>query len=245
MTLTLTLFKRSALVACLLPAAAFASVQFTDGVMDPAQFSAAPLYLQPGTTLTTSQTASGNPGTGLQALTGALTGQDGYSWTAGYIYGGFSYDPAVSGAIAGIDFSLDRAIDFNDGGVPLAGATITARALILQNGAYYMAVSAPVAPTGYVTITMNGLQASDFGLFDFSANTLDMSVHPDFASGAMGLGFAMRGIAAGYPPGDTLTLNGYADNFSMQINAVPEPSAGLLLALGMAAIALRRRSMRG
>ncbi|MBU6260843.1 MAG: hypothetical protein KGL18_08220 [Burkholderiales bacterium] len=243
------IYARRFACACTLGAAALAQAGpiYSDGTMALAQFSSTPTWALPGTMTVAGASAAGNPGPGLQVLAQGLTGQTGYSYIAGFVYSAFSYDPTSAGAISSIDFSIDRAAKFTDNGTPLAGVTITGRVLIEQGGQLYMAISPGVAPSaGYTSIAMPDLVASDFGLWNLGSGNVDATLNPDFSAGAMQFGFAMRGTALGYPQGDTLQLDSYADNFWLRVNNdVPSPGT---LALALAALALlaaqRQRARR-
>jgi hypothetical protein len=239
---------RAALVALAASAAlgtAAAGPVFTDTTMSLAQFSSQPLYLSAGTSVTALDgSANGHPAPALQVRTGGMTGSTDYGYMAGFLYSAFAYDPGSQGAVTSLDFSLDRAVDFQVNGNPVVGG-ITGRMLLQQGGQTYMAVSAPVAPpgNGFVAVVMNGLLASDFGLYDFSTNALDMSLNPDFAAGAMSFGFAVRGTANGWATTDVVQLDAYADNFRLAVHtaAVPVPATLALALLGLALLGLGPR----
>jgi hypothetical protein len=215
-----------------------------------AQFSAQPLYVSAGTTVTVATTgAAGSPAPALALRTGTMTGYTDYAYTAGFLYGAFTYDPGSQGAITSLDFSLDRALDFVIDGSPIA-ASITGRVLIQQGGQTYMAVSAgvPAPGTAFTTITMNGLLATDFGLWDTATNAVNAALNPDFASGPMTFGFAVRASANNWLTTTTVQLDAYADNFRLALNTaavpVPVPATLALALLGLAAmgVAGRRRA---
>lgn len=227
-------------------AASSAAVVFADGTMDMAGFSATPLYATPGVTVVSSQTnLLGNPSSALQVLTGTLSGQTDYIYNAGFMYGAFVFDPTVSGAAVSLDVSIDRAVDFRRNGNPVAGVGLTARPLILQGGNYYMAISAAFPVTGlpaFDTLTMAGVVAQDFGLFDFATGAHDMSQNPDFAGSSMQFGFAVRALFTGVGATEQIVLDAYADNFRLQVNqTVSEPGAAALVMLAIVALAGARR----
>lgn len=226
--------------------AAPAAVVFSDGAMAIAGFSAMPLFASPGITVTSSTTSAlGNPPDALKASFGRVSGQSDYAYLAGYLYAAFTYSPGVSGAVATLDVSIDRAGDFRADDVPVPGLTLTGRPMVFQDGKYFMAVSAPVVPTGMPTldtIAMPGLTAADFSLVDFSTGVLDGSSHPDFAGSAMQFGFAMRALLTGRSPTEVVQIDTYADNFRLQVNpalAVPEPASWALLVVALLALGAR------
>lgn len=93
---------------------------------------------------------------------------------------------------------------------------------------------------------MGGLDAQDFGLFDFATGVHDMGLNPDFAGSSMLFGFAVRALFTGVGATEQIVLDAYADNFLLQVNqTVPEPHAATLMLLALAALAgTRRRTAR-
>ncbi|WP_395699509.1 PEP-CTERM sorting domain-containing protein [Aquabacterium sp.] len=223
-----------------------AAVVFSDTSMNTALFSATPAYTSPGVTLSTITTAGGQ----LQTSAGPLSGQTGYAFMAGYLYGGFSWDPGSAGAITSIDFSVARGAAITVNGVDQPGITLTGRALIEQGGQYFMSVSAPVAPVALpalTTIDALGLTQASFGLVDWATGAIDTTVNPDFGGGLMHFGFAARLFISGNGAADLVSMSALSDDFSLTLNtaAVPEPGSLALVALALlgGAVAGRRARM--
>ena len=235
--------KSFALAAGLLAAtAAQADVVFSDSSMNTALFSATPAYTSPGITLTTS-TVGGQ----LQTTAGPLTGQTSYTFMAGYLYGGFGYDPSSAGAINSIDFSIARGASIGVNGVDQGGITLTGRALIEQGGNYYMSVSPGVVPAALpalTTISSAGLTAASFGLVDWTTGAIDDTINPDFDGTPMHFGFAARLFISGTAATDSVSMAALSDAFSMTLAtaaAVPEPGSLALAALALLGAAGTRR----
>jgi hypothetical protein len=220
---------------------------YSDGSMSPAQFSATPTYASPGVTVNTSVVA-GPTGDALLASTGPLTGFASYAFVAGYVYDAFRWNPGSDGRLQSLDFSIDRAALVTAGGAEVSGLTLTGRALIEQDGRYYMSVSPAVTPAAlpaYTSIGSSGLVAADFGLFDVATGAIDFLQNPDFDGPAMKFGFAMRLSFAFFDPASTgvpVELSAWADNLRIGLNAVPEPSPLALLAAALLALGLTRRA---
>ena len=166
-----------------------------------------------GATFTTAQVASGgNPG--------AYQGGS-HTWGPGSIYvahvytGGGSYDPSIQGAISSLDFSHDFEVSST-------GHVATAL-LLEQSGIFFIA---PSAPPYFDFVGASWTSASgNFAAADFKALTSSGIVQgtPDFSATAAPIEF-------GYATLNTTSFTGRVttwgiDNYSVTVNAVPEPSA--------------------
>lgn len=219
-----------AAVAC---APANAGVVFSDSQFDLPNYTAT-AYSSGAVATTITQTANGNPGSALQT---SWTATGAFDLANGVLRSSFFYNPAISGAIASIDASIDRIGSRTINGAPVPFSTYSWRPLIFQNGNFYQAVSLPVnAISGgvnvWVTLQLNSLTAADFGLYDFSTGVLNSAINPDFNAG-MTFGFisAFSSGASGVTVAETRN-----DNWIVRVNTVSEPSSlitGLCLVVAL------------
>jgi PEP-CTERM motif len=182
----------------------------------------------------------GNSGPALQTVldyTNATS--NGSPAGVGYVDNLLSYDPATMGAIASISASYDRM--FTVAGTE-SFISYTFRALIEQNGNYYVTSAATSIPPfhftsttptdGWVNLAVSGLVASDFSSFDFATGIAGTS-HPDFAGAPMLFGIQVGSISI---IGQILTTN--YDNLSFTVSQTPLPAALPLFASGLGALGL-------
>ena len=172
-------------------APASGGVTFTDSTLDPSNYSIQTWKSDPGIQITVQQTQTGgNPGQALQLLYAfpAISGNS----MVGLTRQSFSYDPATQGAIQSVSFSVDKYFTYT-GCLTCYVSDNTARLLVLQNGVYYIAtINIPGNGGNYIPASATGLEANDFGLFDFTTGNLNMSINPNFSSGVMQFGLASR-----------------------------------------------------
>jgi hypothetical protein len=245
------------LLCLLLPATAVADVLFSDTSIDLANYTATPVYIDPGVTLKYQNCPNcGNPGAGLQELV-ATPPDVGGSASFGLINNDFVYNPATEGAIGSIGVSVDQNVSFNRS--PGGGFYTVFVPLLEQGGNYYMTVLygngfSPGATTeGYQTLSETGLMATDFGQVVFSSTTnlidsYNPSLNPDFSS-------AGAPIQVGLVP--VISLN---DQFSVEadyanlgfdiapMTSVPEPAPVAPLSLltgGLVLYVFRRLTQAG
>jgi hypothetical protein len=192
-----------------------------------------------GDVTTFSQTLDGgNPGAALQDITTRTPATNG-SRASNYIVNNrFEYDPGTAGAVESIDLSIQT---FWQGSAPLTnnGAIF----VIAQDGDFFIhSVTLPAQQGTWLTAQAGGLAASDFALVtDLRSRATDATSNPDFAGSAMQFGFMGGLTVLGNLPSITRTAK--ADNFSVTLTPVPEPSTWALMAGGLLAIgALSRRS---
>jgi hypothetical protein len=155
-----------------------------------------------------------------------------------------AYDPATSGAISFIDFSMDLLED------PTVFSTSGYSFVVEQNGTRYFSESFSFSNSAWQNFQNTGLTAADFDtnpVFSVPGGVRDGN-QPDFAAGASTLTF-------GYALGNRLGLGGATsgtlvhrvDNWSVTIHAVPVPAAVYLFAsglMGLAGAASASRSRR-
>lgn len=132
-----------------------------------------------------------------------------------------SYNPAVSGAIAAINYQEDGITKF---GIQNFGAAIR------QGSQRFVTVGAPNTHA-WATYTLSGLTASSFGLVDPNIPSLiDFSINPDFSAAGAALHFGFyRLVSSNGSANDTI---GDIDNWSVITKPVPEPASILALAVG-------------
>ena len=155
----------------------------------------------------------------------------------GMINTGFSYNPSTSGAISGINFSLDRYTTYSPSGIVVL-ANATAGALLQQGGNFYLdSITGPAfSAATWQTVSTTGLTASAFCLYSFTTNTQDCGQNPDFSSAGGAIDFGFR-LGLGHTNAlGTGTFDAYADNLSITVNTVPEPSSIWLVVPGLAAL---------
>jgi hypothetical protein len=147
-----------------------------------------------------------------------------------------SYNPAISGAIASLNFAIDTEC------LTCSGDGQGFGAVIQQNGHTYINfLGDTFGPTSWNTSTTNGLVAADFSLIDLSqVSYVDSAIHPDFShsGGLILFGFLTANNSPGGSGGFTKSA-GY-DNFLVDINtaATQLPAALPLFATGLGALGL-------
>jgi hypothetical protein len=218
------------------------AMTFTDTTFNYSDYSSSPFTQNytsgSGTTLTSGQTANGNPGTAYESVAHIVVG-GGILATA--VNSNFVYDPGTMGAIGTINASLDR---YATAGQSSGVANYSLRILAAQGGNLYEDIASFPGDGGSVwnTLSQTGITANDFGLFSSSDLAgADFTSHPNFSGGPITFGFAMYRGGTTIPYDTTVR----ADNFSLEISAVPEPATWAMLLLGFAGIgfmAYRRKS---
>ncbi len=184
----------------------------------------------PGSASSARDATGGNPGAALQVTMTASTSGGALNGFQHNV-GGNQYNPAVDGAVASIDFSLDArwiSSSLVPGGHGLSIG-------IQQGGIDY--ASNPTQPTGFtgnwVTLTDTGLTASDFTRLDGLPGT------PDFSAGGASFSYGFRTFIAGFNHGNSNIVN--YDNLSMTVHSTPAPGAAALAGLGGLLASRRRR----
>lgn len=221
-----------------------AGVVYSDGTFNPVDYNVQIYKSNAGATVTTGQTLTGgNPGAAATVFT-STNGLGPANIIVGFFRPNFTYDPVVSGAIQGIDVSLDRYAQPSVNEMPITVGALTLRTFVVQGLSIYQAVETLPAVTGaYTTLSATNLTAADFGLFDFTTGTLLSGINPNFAA-PIEFGFGIR-IAPGTPPSGVETADLRADNWRVTVNArpntVPEPSTLVLALTPLAVLAWARR----
>lgn len=166
-----------------------------------------------GGTATAAQVLSGgNPGA-YRSVTDTLnSGGTPSVVLAASIYSPFTYNPAVSGAIASVDFSEDAACISG-----CFGSGQSTGPALLQGGVIYVLGSSSVI-TGpgstFLNHSLSGLTALDFGAVSLTGFTFtDNTVHPNFSAGGAPIQFGFLSSNGTGPGGIGYTLTAGVDNW--------------------------------
>jgi hypothetical protein len=202
----------------------------------------APVFTQStgGSISATVCVSCGKPGAAIQGMFNFPIGASGpFSSSTGMLDNLLSYNPALQGAITSITATADKNVTVTGvTGFQANGFNL----LIEQDGTFYRAGGNSLnftcmsigCSSGFLAASTPVLTASDFSLYDFSTNTSNSSVHPNFAGDAITFGvFFANGsnIVAG------TSVTAVYDNLGFTIQSVPGPIAGaglpgLILACG-------------
>ncbi|MCK6482962.1 MAG: Ig-like domain-containing protein [Phycisphaerae bacterium] len=203
---------RSALafIACATVSAApvaAADLVFSDGTLNPADWSTTVVTEGDGGTYEIVQEATGNPGTcfrttiHVEAATTAYTGVYVFSFRSGA-----TYDPSASGAIQSVDYSEDFIHQFITNGCG-QGAALAIR----QGGTAYTSPVRCTLDPSWTTYSESGLTESDFV-------DLTGQLHPDFSANGSVIEFGFfRGNSHGLGNGARTSI-ARIDNWSVTIH---------------------------
>lgn len=229
-----------------LPSAMAAESGFSVGDISDAQWTQSEIENTGGQTLSWSavDNGGGNPGSyGLFSFNKAATSQFGSSAIrVANIYNQFTYDPAVSGALESVTFTLD-AKGFSSNVTSQAAAFL--RPVIEQNGISFsvLSIDSLISVGNWNTFTWSFTSSSNW----VDAIAGDPAFVPDFSASGAPIQFGFRfslnltcNSSVGCRP--TLTSTG-VDNFQVSVTSVPEPGtyAMMLAGLGLLGFASRRQ----
>ena len=138
-------------------------------------------------------------------------------------YTPFTYNPAVSGAIASLSYTEDAACTSG-----CFGAGQSTGPAILQGGNVYILSSSSVITGPGLTFTnhaLSGLTAADFGLVNLTTagGTADTTQHPNFSAGGAAMQFGFFRANGSSNGGAGYTLAAAIDNWQVSIFAVAAP----------------------
>jgi hypothetical protein len=222
---------------------AFADVQYSDGTFDLSNYDIRLFTNLPaGDTYSLAQFPSGgNPGSWVAAdistapnASGALIGWAlmNRTWT---------YTPEIQGQVLDLSFSMDRL----DSVVTDPDEYERARIVILQNSTYYYYTALGQLRGGaWETIKASGINNdttvdtdnhTGWNSFDFDTGVITPGAHPDFSAQGSTMSF---GLGLGSEPSRSraVTVRMGADNLTIGISSVPEPTIFVLLLAGIAVV---------
>lgn len=222
------------------------AIVYSDSTFNLGDYSIQSYQSSPGILVSVTQTTSGHPGTAVEAT--MISTDPNFSLVVGLLNQNFNYNATANGPLAAIDVSLDRYLLPLGDGVDLGFNPFTLRTFIEQGGQLFQAIeSFPGFPAGqsdqWSTLSANNLTAADFGLYDFSTNSLNSAINPDFSQSIDAFGLGMRTSGPGSGGQFLSTLK--ADNWALKLHTVPEPDSLALAGLGALALALTRRPKAG
>ncbi len=137
----------------------------------------------------------------------------------------FSYTPSSQGAIDTLSFSLDVKTTDPFGSVYfIVGDSLGGSVAQGLSGSGFLSIT---QDGEWQTLTLSGVTQTDLSGRDFS--------------GSLPLEFGFGFLSDTDVSGGAETFLLQADNFRVEINAIPEPSSALLLSLGMLCILRRRK----
>jgi hypothetical protein len=232
-----------AAAACLANAAT--AKNFSDTEFDLANYTIS-TFQTGGAVIDIAQNAlAGNPGATLIVATATPATGGTTFYSREYFLGrSFTYDPASEGAIGSVSWSLDVSFQALSAGFNLV--SLGAGIVVSQAGNLYVSGAAlPLRQGVFQTAQAGGLAASAFDLVtNLTTGATNAALHPNFAAGAMQFGtLAGLYISPGSPAHRALVK---ADNLSISISPVPEPSQYAMFAIGVALLLnIKRRAANG
>jgi hypothetical protein len=227
---------------CLGAAPAFADTVFSDSTFNLSGYTASAQYLSgTGVSIAGVQCSScGDPGQALQIT--ANMNAVGNAVAQGFINNSFVYNPLTSGAITGIDVSVDKNLVFSTlaVGTPFGNS---ARPTIEQDGVYYVAVIPGTGtqgggvPTGFNLFTADFV-ASDFVEYSFVTGTSG-TTNPNFDGDPLYFGLTQEfGLGLNTPTTAVATYDNLNIDIASAAVPTPEPSSMAMLGLGLASMLL-------
>jgi hypothetical protein len=205
-----------------------ATLTFSDGTFDPANWSTQLFNFHTGGSATPSQAASGgNPGSYQEVA---------YATNVFHGFSGAVVDPSVDGAIASVDYNWDvRAVS--------GGGTFSGPALA-QGGSFYVSaglLDLTGTSTQWRSVSRVGVLEVNFGTIQ-DILEIDPAQDPDFSASGAPITFGYFTALAGALNGPPASATAGFDNWSVDVHLVPEPTTGSLVAIGLLGAGLVARS---
>lgn len=218
------------LLTWLSPNAKGDTVDFADGTFNDSDWTTTvwSQFANAGTVSFGQQLVGGDPGAYREY--NYTLGKPAYTLSIGQVLNGTTYNPQTQGAIQSFYFSIDSYIPTSAWFVPSLFAF--ASPMVEQNGDFYASTSSYALGPGWepTEFTLPGTTFQEV----YPSQTLSS---PDFSTNGAPLQFGFEVILGG------VSFSYGVDNFQFDIN-VPEPSTGLPLLIGIAAIFICRRRQR-
>lgn len=195
--------------------------------------------LQSGTATVSQAGSAGNPGSAL-LVTYVVPAAPPFTNTFGNVYflnNTFTYDPANSGALSSISWSVDKEVNIIR---PANFGLFNAQTFVIfQAGNYYASAVSLSSTQGVFQAANVTTSMNDFSLVtDLAVGTLNSTRHPSFSDGVMEFGFR-NGYGIG--PQIAAEMQILQDNFSVTLTpavaAIPEPKTYVLLLAGLGLLA--------
>ncbi len=212
-------------LSTLLPSACADVIAFSDGMDDPTLYSSTTINFDVNDLSTLAlglAPVDGNPGAHFvifhdHAIADPMAGTT-VQFQSAFFHNQFVYNP-IAGAITDISFSVDISyFDLNVDDVAFDQFFFAIQKPDFTTS-YAAFTDIPdnilIAASDWQTVTVTGLTSADFPEIDFSG----------VEELTFGFGFTSSGDVTNGPASIYIS----ADNFSVSINAVPEPSAGMLV----------------
>ena len=155
------------------------------------------------------------------------------------IYTASTYNPAVSGAIASLNYTEDAACTSG-----CFGSGQSTGPALVQGGNFYILSSASVitGPSGtFANHSLSGLTAASFGLVNLTTagSIFDNTQHPNFSASGLPIQFGFFRANGSSNGGVAYTLAAAIDNWQISIfAAAPAVSSAPIPALGTLALAV-------
>jgi hypothetical protein len=210
------------ILVALLASASFApAAVFTDGNFLDSEWTMTTFPTSATGQFTERIASGGNPG----AYKRVATINNNFTYNA-HLRAFMTYDPAASGAITSLDWSIDFK-NFNSFGLGQGYGIVLSQGGTLYRGSFF----ATGLAGGWQTTSQTGLTAANF------TEGISGAANPNFtASGApITFGFMTSN-------GNAATIDIGYDNYRVDIASVPEPATLATLSLGILAVRRRKRA---